>query len=149
LKYSSHQLAWSEYFFDFEHYCELFDYLSKHQQEYPKRRPIAVAVEVLPSVEPRLATSGYWRVLCRSLRCVYEDKKDEPFAVRPVLYVFDKQLASKLRVARYVLACGLPRLGDFQPPQKPGLSPCADVALNIEDAAQVCRYRPMLRDENP
>jgi len=55
----------------------------------------------------------------------------------------------KISKVPFVLACGLPRLGQFHPPQKAGLSPCADISLNMVDAAQVCRHRPILKDESP
>lgn len=149
LKYASHTLTWDEFFYDLEDYCGLFNYLSAHKDEYPRvRRPIAIAVEIIRTTKPKLTASGYWRVLGRASRCQWRGS-GSIVAIRPVLYVADKELADQLSNVPFILACGLPRLHSFQSPSKSGLSPCADVALNIFDPAQVCRYRPMLKDEIP
>lgn len=145
LKYGRETLSWGEFFYDLEEYCELFNYLSEHQREsHNERRPIAIAVEILREWEPKRARSGYWRILARAFRCSSEN--NGLFAIRPVLYVLDKDLAFNIAKMPFILACALPKLGDLQAPQKPGLSPCADVSLNIVDPTRVCRYRPMSKD---
>ena len=113
LKYSRETLSWDEFFYDLEEYCSLSNYLSRRQSESPnERRPIAVAVETVRTWDPKQARSGYWWVLTRAFRC--SSKRGELLAIRPVLYVLDKDLAFKISQTPFILACALPRLGEFQ-----------------------------------
>ena len=72
----------------------------------------------------------------------------ERLAIRPVLYVADQGLAEIIIRERHVLVCGVPTLGEFDQPTKRWLKPCANVAIDIINRAQVCRYSPMLRQED-
>lgn len=144
LKYGGHTLEWADYFYDLGQYSALHRYLTEHGQfrrRPGKDRPVAMAVEIA-SAEIRQTKYGNWQIRCRAAVCPANG--DKPFAVRPMLYVGDENLARRIAKERHMLVCGVPTLGTIRDPGKPGLKPCADVSIDIISRAQVCRYSPTL-----
>jgi len=148
LKYGRYTIPWNDYFFDLTHYAELHNYLALHGQHRRKpgeSRPAALAAEIAGGrVTP--TRFGHWQIRCRAVVCSAEDGSS--VAIRPVLYAADQKLAETIARERHVLICGVPTLGEFVPATKRGLKPCADVSVDIINRAQVCRYSPMLRQQD-
>lgn len=148
LKYGRHTVSWDEYFFDLDRYAALNNYLVRHNQtrRVPgENRPVAVAVEVVAGRDAP-TRYGHWQIRGRATVCDTTD--GELVAIRPVLYVADQHLAQTIACKRHVLVCGVPILGEYRQPARSGLKPCADMSIDIIDRAQVCRYSPMLRQQN-
>jgi len=103
---------------------------------------VALAVDVIGGKITK-TQFGDWQIFGRAELCSTGD--ETPFVCRPVLYFKDQALAERVAQERYVLVCGVPILRPLHNAQKPWLKPCADFAIEVINSAQVCQYRPMLK----
>jgi len=152
IKYGAHEIPWNDYFFDLieADYARLRSILLENNQiagtKTEALRPITLAIQVLEGSRPHKTKFGEWSLIMRAQRFAEPSEECGYFSIQPVLHFKDEELADKVSKARYILACGLPRISEREPAPKSRLSPFSKVRMKIVSPTQLCRYRPMKFD---
>ncbi len=137
LKHGSNRIPWKRFFFDLNHYRELYDQLLARGESYKSAmHPIAMVVE-LKNHSPIKTTYGKWWLSGRN-----PTPRTEDLAIIPQLFVSDEKLAGEIFKERFVLVCAVPKLGRRKAAPTPELRPEVELPLTINHRAQFCKYTP-------